>query len=221
MIPKTIHRIWLGSEIPAEFIAYGEGWRKNHPEWMHILWTDHPQPPMEGITIAQPFGLRNQELYDKAEEIAPKNVGQFRADVLRYELMLAPGGVYVDADFECLRPLEPLLTKVSAFAAWERDGVWLNNAILGSTPYLDFYSQLVGRLWESVSANTGKRPNVMSGPQYMTRIYRERQRARLMTLTVFPQALFYPYSWNELHRKGQRFPQAYAVHHWNNRRRVA
>jgi inositol phosphorylceramide mannosyltransferase catalytic subunit len=221
MIPKVMHRIWVGSEMPAEFIAYGRGWQERHPEWTHVLWTDHPQPEMPGVSIAAPFGLRNQDLYDAAATLAPKNVGQFKADVLRYELLLDAGGVYVDCDFECLRPLDGLLTNIGSFVAWERNGIWLNNAIMGAVPHLDFFAQLVGRLKANVTANVGKRPNIMSGPQFLTAVYRQRRRARLTVPTVFAQALFYPYSWNELHRKGQPFPQAYAVHHWNNRRRVA
>ena len=35
-----------------------------------------------------------------------------RADVLRYEILRRHGGVYVDVDVECLRPLDDLLTGV-------------------------------------------------------------------------------------------------------------
>jgi hypothetical protein len=29
--------------------------------------------------------------------------------------------------------------------------------------------------------------------------------------------LFYPYDWTELHRRGETFPDAYAVHHWSSK----
>lgn len=222
MIPKLLHRIWVGSEMPEEFIEYGRTWMEHHPTWLHALWTDQDQPPMSNVIVKRIDGLElwNKETYDAAPRLAPKNVGQFRADVLRYEILLRQGGVYVDADFECMKPIDPLLTeKVHAFAAWEREAIWLNNAILGSEPGDQFIASLVQNLANSVKQNKGMRPNVMTGPQYMTRCYRAAIRSGRPTLTTLPRKYFYPYLWNELDKRGQLFPDAYAVHHWNNRRR--
>ncbi|MDQ2911487.1 MAG: hypothetical protein M3R26_00365 [Actinomycetota bacterium] len=33
-------------------------------------------------------------------------------------------------------------------------------------------------------------------------------------VTLFPRELFYPYGWEEPHRRHERFDDAYAVHHW-------
>ena len=41
--------------------------------------------------------------YDNAEKMAAKS------DIFRYEICARFGGVYIDADFEPLRPIEPLL----------------------------------------------------------------------------------------------------------------
>src|ERR1044071_4358605 len=98
-IPKLFHQIWIGSDLPDEFAHYMEGWKQNHPDWEHVLWTD-----LDVSTLK----LKNRDLYNHAEEIAPRNVGQFRADLLRYELLFQFGGVYVDADFESLRPIDSL-----------------------------------------------------------------------------------------------------------------
>jgi len=32
--------------------------------------------------------------------------------------------------------------------------------------------------------------------------------------TIYPKHFFYPFSWNELHRRGEEFPLSYAMHLW-------
>lgn len=221
VIPHTIHRIWLGSPMPSEFAFYGATWQQAHPLWEHVLWTDQ-DAEFPGVRVMRPpFALRNVGVYDNADHIAPNNVGQLRADVLRYEILEGVGGVYVDADFECLRSIEALTDGLDAFAAWETDGQWVNNAIMGATARHPFFRQLIDGLPANVLAHKGSRPAVMTGPQYVTATYFSDVRLNLPVPTIFPSRLFYPYLWNELDRRGEEFPDAYAVHHWHNRRRLA
>ena len=76
--------------------------------------------------------LLNRKEFDAAEKRAAKS------DILRYELCAEFGGVYIDADFEPLRPIEPLLAGVSSFQADELDDRPCN-AILGSVAGDPFY----------------------------------------------------------------------------------
>lgn len=206
MIPRTFHRIWVGSEMPEEFRVYGARWAELHPDWTLVDWDEHSLPELE-----------NQDLFNHAGDIAPDNVGQLRSDIARLELLYRFGGVYLDCDFEPCKPIDRLLDRVTLFAAWESDGIWINNAIVGAEPQHPFIAHLIEGLPASVAANQGKRPNVMSGPQYLTRM----KRALEPQMTIFPQKLFYPYSYHELHRRGEAFPDAYAIHHWANKRRRA
>lgn len=204
MIPKIIHRMWVGPPMPAELAAYGATWEHHHPGWEHRFWTDDNLPP-----------LRNHDLYDQAAAVAPDHVGQLRADIARYELLHTFGGVWVDCDFECRRPLDPLLDGVGCFAAWEVPDVWINNAILGATPGHPFLAALIRGLPANVRRHRGARPNRLSGPQYLTRVWRHDPTG----VVVFPKDWFYPYLYTELERQHDEFPEAFAVHHWNNRRR--
>lgn len=223
MIPHVLHRVWVGSQMPHDLAEYGHTWEFHHPSWEHVLWTDHDQPEVADTVrvMRPPWALHNVGLYDNAEHIAPRYVGQLRADILRYEILEANGGVYVDADFECLRPIDRLIEDLDAFAAWEADGVWVNNAIMGATPGHPFIRQLIDGLAVNVFAHKGMRPAVMTGPQYVTATYFSNDRLGLPIPTIFPSRMFYPYLWNELGRKGEVFPDAYGVHHWHNRRRLA
>ena len=202
-IPKIIHQIWLGGEPPDWIARCMDSWVTHHPRWRFRLWTEQDC-----------VGLQNQSLYDLAPQMFPDHYHQFRSDLLRYEILAAEGGVYVDSDMECLRPIDALVGKhIGHFACWEIEFKWINQAIIGTTKDRLLFNMLVQDLDHRVSLLSGLKPNVVSGPQYFT-LY-----ARHSSITVYPKVFFYPYLWSELHRDNESFPDSYAVHHWNNKRR--
>ncbi len=205
MIPKLFHRIWVGSPMPAAFLAFGESWRRVHPDWQLIEWGEDNLPP-----------LVNRDLYKRAGELCPGFEGQLRSDVARIEILHQHGGVYLDCDFEAARPIDALLEGVRCFAAWEIQDRVVNNAVMGCEPGNPFIKRLIDNLPASVLGSPGKRPSKVSGPHFVTAQYRKHP----SELTVFPEKWFYPYGCKELHRARERFPQAYAIHHWANQRRL-
>lgn len=204
MIPRTLFQVWVGgTPVPDQFCEWSVQWKAFHQEWGYVLITDDNVPL-----------LKNQAIYDNAEQIAGRYAGQFRADIIRYEVLYTLGGVYVDMDCEPLRPLDPLLDGVECFVGWEETNRWLNNAVMGSAQFHPFLGALVDGLEASVVANAGYRPNKMSGPQYLT----PKWLTGRADVTVYPKDHFYPYLYNELHRGAEEFPDSYVVHHWNNAR---
>lgn len=199
-----IHRIWVGGSEPEWLRPYADTWLTHHPDRTLVKWTDD--------TVPQLFPLHNQDIYDRAEEIAPNHVGQLRADVLRYEILYRFGGWYVDADFYCLKPLTPLVEWFDCWATFEKQDVWVNNALMGATPGHPFIGRLIDGLADSV--RPGARPAQMTGPQYLTR-------QRDSRMVVFAERLFYPYSHSEVreHPVDAHFPDCLAVHVWHNKRR--
>jgi inositol phosphorylceramide mannosyltransferase catalytic subunit len=208
MIPKVFHRIWVGSEEPEWLSGFGASWTDVNDGWSLIQWDDDK--------VQELFPLVNQDVYDRADDIAGERSGQLKADVLRYEILWRFGGVYVDADFECVKPVGSLIAPYDCFAAWETQNVWINQAILGSLPQHPFIGRLVSGLADSVQNNPGKRPADFSGPKYVTPVWREHGGAH-----IFDQELFYPYSYRDVKRVdvSRRHAGAYAIHHWANRRR--
>jgi inositol phosphorylceramide mannosyltransferase catalytic subunit len=214
VIPRIIHQVWVGPPMPAELQAYCAGWRARHPGWEYRLWQERD---------IDAFALRNRALYDRAGTVAPGSEGPFRADLVRYEVLLRYGGVYIDCDIEACKPIDPILAEgMPAFAVWEKPGRWISNAVMGAeagTPLLD---RLVTGLPANVSARLAEarrlgrqyRPNILSGPQYLTAIYQQQPDA----LTVLPKDWFHPYLFSELERGREAFSSAYGVHHWHDRR---
>lgn len=198
--------------MPDQLAAYGRTWEDHHPDWEHKLWTEDNLPP-----------LRNQDLYDRADDFAmPGRGNQVRSDIVRFEVLSLFGGVYVDADFECLKPIDALCD-VECFAAWEVEERWVNCAIFGAVPQHPFVEELIILLAPNIARYRGRAAGItsstsLSGPRYLTPIYRRHQRH----VTVYPQKWFYPYRWQDVGtpREAGPWPDAYAVHHWGNRRNL-
>jgi inositol phosphorylceramide mannosyltransferase catalytic subunit len=100
-VPRLFHHVWLGTTpMGRRREAFLRSWRAGHPHWIIQLWTEDNLPS----------DLR-PEIYDRLR--APAE----RADLLRLELLVRQGGVAVDADLVCRRPLERLIAGSHAFAA--------------------------------------------------------------------------------------------------------
>lgn len=204
-----MHRIWVGGPEPGWLRTYASTWRDHHPDRQLVEWTDG--------NVESLFPLHNQDLYDDAERIAPNHVGQLRADVLRYEILWRFGGWYIDADFRCAKPLDPLVEGVPCWATFEKQGTWVANGLMGTVPEHPFIGRLIDGLSRSVRGNPGARPAKMTGPQYVTGLWRQHPDE----LTVLPERFFYPYSHRDVagHPVDEDFPDVYAVHVWHNQRR--
>ena len=198
MIPRRIHRIWLGGPMPPEVAEYGQRWKELHPGWQVRTWRDWDLP-----------ALRHQVCFDLATTPAAS------ADIARLELLQRFGGLYVDTDAEPLRPFDPLLEESTCFLGREDDR-WIATGVIGATPHHPFVNRLLDRLGRSVLSNPGAPPNEVSGPKFVTAVYAELPVSERAHVTVYPPAYFYPYHFSEPDRASGPFPDAYAVHHWSH-----
>lgn len=213
MIPRIIHQIWIGDPYPPYIEKCMLLWRAHHPTWRFEFWTE--------VELSA-FDMVNRELYETAEHYClPGRLEQFRADIARYEILHEFGGVYVDADFECLRPIDDL-PQDGAWLPWEKDGTWLSNGIIGAEPGHPFIGEIREALTPHALGMVRREGPVatarLSGPQFITKLWRQRER---FDVTTLPERLFFPYSWNELdEHERPAAPDAYARHHWHNQRRI-
>ena len=196
-IPKVFHQIWLGpNPLPKEFSEYAETWVKHHPGWTRKLWTEENLP--KDLELAD--YIRRSHSYSN------------QSNLIRYELLYRYGGVYVDTDFECFKSIEPLLDDISAFAGYQIDnptGVGaVNPALIGAVPGHPLLRSAIDAVpkWFKPTLL----PCVL-GPQLFTVEANKRN-----DITVFPTWMFYPYRWDEPHRRHEKFPNAYAVHYWSS-----
>jgi len=183
-------------------------WQVHHPTWEIWIWHRKDLDRIE---------LENQEFFENAFEVAPKSPYQFQADIARYEILYRYGGVWVDADFECQHPIDPLIEGLSegtGWLAWEVEGQWLNNAIMAMPEAHSLMADAIDALPQNIQLKWPATNTLLSGPQFITPLALE----TADPLLYLPKDHFYPYLWNELHRGREEFPDSYAIHHWNNRR---
>jgi mannosyltransferase OCH1-like enzyme len=97
-IPRIIHQTWKGEALPEDYARYRRTVHDHHPDWEHRLWTDADNRRL--IAECYPWFLETYDGYKHTIE---------RVDAVRYFILLHHGGVYIDLDMECLKPLDPLL----------------------------------------------------------------------------------------------------------------
>ena len=190
MIPSLFHWLWLGPDpLPDRHQRWIDDWLARHPGWHGRVWRDADLPR-----------LRNQAEFDRSGSWAQ------RADVARYEILLGHGGVYLDTDMECVRPIGDLLDGVAAFAGEERPG-YFGNAVLGAIPGHPWMAAVVVAL----PAAACERFLVLdqTGPGFLTAVTQRRD-----DVTVFPPETFYPFASIDQTRERPVGNHTYAVHHF-------
>ena len=101
MIPKLLHQIWIGSpEVPSHYSDLVKTWQNKNRAWKYRLWDDS--------SINQLIDVHYPSLQSKYSEI-PLRV--MKADLIKYLVLKAEGGLYIDLDYECFKPIGRLLNK--------------------------------------------------------------------------------------------------------------
>lgn len=162
-IPHIIHQTWSNESVPQITAPLIKTFISLNPEWTYFFWTD--QTARAFIKDKFDYFLPTWDSYKDYMN---------RADAIRYFVLYEYGGVYVDIDFECLRPLKNVTLKYPAIfpvepfehSAFRMDQPYLiNNAIMLSRPKHPFLKQLINRL-ELYS----RRRDIIdvAGPQFLT-----------------------------------------------------
>jgi mannosyltransferase OCH1-like enzyme len=172
LIPRIFHRVWLGGLLTEREHRLRETWVKHHPNWELRLWHAGNLPP-----------LTNQAQFDAATSPAQK------ADILRYELLLKYGGVYLDSGFDCFRTIEPLLDGVRAFCG-PKDAAWTSDILSGCVPGHPFFAAVIAALPDSIAWLPGRPPNEQTGPELLRRVLIEQEALGLEVPAVFDPDLF-------------------------------
>ncbi|EAU84871.2 MIPC synthase [Coprinopsis cinerea okayama7 len=97
-IPKIIHQTWKTDTLPPRWQPISQACRDMMPDYEYMLWTDDSS--REFIAQNYPWFLETFDSYEYPIQ---------RADAIRYFVLHHYGGVYMDLDIGCLRPMDPLL----------------------------------------------------------------------------------------------------------------
>ncbi len=224
--PQTFHQIWLGSKpIPRSLRGYAQTWRDKHLLWAFELWDN-----ARSNTLVRERYPHLWPLYMSLPYLTQ------RVDVIKYLVMYEFGGVYIDFDCECLKPIDSLLTHPVCIGLEPRDEVlhreftvFLGSAYMSAEPKHEFFKATIARCEEQLRLLTprweelGKYHYVMetTGPTLINRVYHgfeEKEWIRLL-----PPELIGPFRGREatLYRENKKMgygadklSEAYAIHHF-------
>ena len=217
VIPKIVHQIWIGPHAPpAIFELSQRSIKQLHPGWEYRLWTDADVASLE---------LYNKKVYDLSNNYGKK------ADILRYEILKKYGGVYIDVDVVCLKPLDQLLhyDLWVGIAPLECHAL-INTALIGAVPGNPIIEDCIMTLEEDWYAfNTMPFPgNVLygAGPCHFSKSFMKFVSDETMHTIAFPASYFYPL--DLLHRslaqeaspvisakvRSYIKDESFAVHYW-------
>lgn len=158
-IPEVIHFIWLGpKDFPRESIRNVISWIEKNPECKVKFWTDREResihPSIEMVYFdSYPFEELQEQFYQS------KNYAE-RSDLLRYEILLNEGGLYVDHDVLCFESFAKLLGNYDFFCALEpphspiiSSSISICNNIIGSVPGHLFLKETINNVktrWDRI-----------------------------------------------------------------------
>ncbi|WP_051661187.1 glycosyltransferase [Bosea sp. 117] len=158
-IPKIIFQTWkTRTGIPESYLQWRHSIIRHNPSYRHALWGDRENRSF--IKKLYPWFL---PIFDGYEH----NI--MRADVIRYFFLYHFGGIYIDLDTECLRPLDSYLERGNVVLG--RMGVdpefsqSIPNAVMMSAPRQEFWLFVFHLLVERAKRDI--RPEYKTGPDIL------------------------------------------------------
>lgn len=202
-IPRILHFIWVGDQSirPDNCI---DTWRTHHPDWDIRVWGNEELDELAWVNRDHMAAMYGEELNGVA-------------DMMRWEILHADGGIVVDADSICLRPLDDMLLDCEAFACWENE---IARPGLIAAGYFGCCAgnPFVKRIIDDIAAM----PSVVEemawitvGPQRLTDSYRKYAYSQLR---IYPSHYFIPAHFTGLTYKGA--DPVYAHQFWGSTRGI-
>lgn len=214
MIPRLIHQTAKTADIPEKWREYQRKVQQLHPDWEYKLWTDEDN-----------LRLVKEELPDFVDVFTglPKNI--MRADVIRYVLMYCRGGLYLDLDYEMLKPFD--LLQYDCVLPQETEGEFgpdslIANAIFASAPGHPFFKAVLDELRSKRPTDPDANVLTTTGPAFISGVLQRFVRDGREMIFVPPGPLFTP----RIPRSAKQYSalvksgEAYGIHHchgsWRN-----
>lgn len=241
-IPKIIHQIWLGPNLPPPYFAEFQAKIKAlHPDWEYHLWNEAELEELK---------LENWDIAERSPNWAEKS------DVIRCDLLDRFGGVYMDVDMDVRHSLNELHEKYHFYAGMEHphkiattnNRVWVGISIMASCPghpIMKNWKRRIRNGWDEVDLRFSSPIERVINHTYFnfTHAFMQEVDQPGYIDMIFPATYFYPISpsyaakrrnsgfraWREklydflekINLKKPRpfsrvYPETIAVHYWGN-----
>ncbi|MBX3259288.1 MAG: hypothetical protein KIS78_06115 [Labilithrix sp.] len=116
-IPKSLHFIWMGKNLPRKYLRNIAFWAARNPDYVVNLWTNRAMRIAGTLAMNDDIPSFAHRIRTLDELVVPRVLegivvremnGPFNnfaaaSDVLRLVILFAEGGVYLDTDVVCTR----------------------------------------------------------------------------------------------------------------------
>ncbi|KAJ7904635.1 glycosyltransferase family 32 protein [Mycena olivaceomarginata] len=200
-IPRILHQTWKTGTLPEKWKSISQECRDMMPDYEYMLWTD--ESSREFIARHYPWFLNTFDDYSYAI---------LRADAIRYFVLYHYGGIYLDLDIGCLRPLDPLL--VYPVILPKTIPVGVSNDLMFAEKHHPFLAQTIHNLATFDHSWILNYPTVMfsTGPMFLSiqhGIYSS-QRAPGGNIRILPKSLY------GKNAKPAEAPHSFFTHHYGS-----
>jgi len=191
-IPKIIHQLWIGNKSPPPRRIM-QTCQDLHPGWEYKFWNDG-NLPSENLPITEALKL--------------EKTLNGKADIWRWQLLKMYGGIWIDADTVCLRPLDDIIeNEVELFSGYHhfrnplfRKGIndsFIACSVVGSVPSHPVISAMVQKLEENPKHVLSGPAWRTVGPELLTNFFLPSLYSPENRIGIFPFYSFVPYHYKE------------------------
>ena len=205
IIPKIIHIMWIGSRAPPQECI--DSWWDMHPDWRHMFWDDEK--------VAE-FDFVNQHAIDQSQFISGK------VNIMRYEILKHYGGVFIDADALCLKPLdEGDFLEREAFSCYINENLSLRvaNGYMGFVKDYPLLDELIKRISHIPNSEFNPKRNnswLITGPEFLRKTIED----TADSIHIYPSVTFCPVHHSGTRAENWKDVEIYSLQYWNSTHRT-
>jgi len=161
VVPRLIFQTWkVRHPLPANYQYWSKSFAAQNPGHQHIIWDDADN--REFIATRFPWFLPYYDRY-------PREI--FRVDLVRMFFLYEFGGLYVDMDTQCLRPVDEALRTGDVILGWMgREAGFahaISNAIMASKPKQLFWLLAIANAIDRAALCRGP-ADFIARPEFLT-----------------------------------------------------
>lgn len=196
MIPRIIHYIWLGSELPAKNREIVEEWQKLMPDYTFKFWGDELMKDCKLTYLKQAWRKKGYA---------------FISDYFRLQIIHQYGGYYLDSDMKMLKRLDDL--ENNHFVICSETEELINWAFFGSEPGNPFLKACTEKY--HIEEFDVFKPLVI--PYFLNDDLREYLKTTDKPVLCLDSPYFYPMPMETPDQDYQNYltPESYGVHLWD------
>ena len=225
--PKIIHQIWSETyrPLPLNFKLLSKTWKHHYPDWEYIFWDNEKMDNFISENFTQYMDMYKRFPFEVQ-----------RWDSIRYLILYKMGGMYIDFDYESIRPMNELIHQKSCCFAQEPEvhckifnkNIMFTNALMVCIPEHPFMKKIIDSVFSEETINHNASINELcvlntTGPWKLIDLYESLSKSEKNEIYLIPDQYVSPFNGTQASqfRIGQInaelekcIEEAYAIHYF-------